>query len=302
MLHDEIQVALRELNQALYNHEEWCSEIYATLICRLVPDERDIDQDAHHKCRFGQWLYGSGAIKLNRHPCFSELEREHESLHRSAARMLLADRRQVPISVADFERFITAMKRTRLEVLTLKQEFETALYNMDPLTNTASRTGMLTKLREQQELVKRQVHDCCIAMMDLDHFKVVNDTHGHIVGDKVLAAVAHYTSSHLRPYDIIFRYGGEEFLICMPDADLNIAQGIIERIRVELASIFYEGDGQSRFHVTVSFGIALLDPDDPVEKSIDRADKALYAAKTSGRNCAIIWSSSMASAISKAGS
>jgi len=130
-------------------------------------------------------------------------------------------------------------------------------------------------------------------MIDLDNFKTVNDIYGHAVGDKVLTGVAHYIMAHLRPYDKVFRYRGEEFLICLPDTDLEAGRNIIDRLREELGSLPYEADGKGIFHVTVSFGLTLLDPDLPVEQSIDRADKALYVAKRSGRNCAIIWDASM---------
>jgi diguanylate cyclase len=179
MPHEAMHAALSQLDQALYNHEQWCEAIYATLICRLAPDERDVDAHAHRNCRFGQWLYGPGKAALQRHPGMAAVAAEHERMHRGAATMLLAAGNRVPITIADFDRFAGALKRMRLEVLTLKQELEEALYNLDPLTGAANRIGMLTRLREQQEMVRRKVHPCCIAMMDLDLFKTVNDTYGH---------------------------------------------------------------------------------------------------------------------------
>jgi len=289
MSYDEMRSALAEINQALYNHEQWSEALYATLTCRLAPDERDIAKESHRKCRFGQWLYGPGTTRLESHPGFAEVVSEHERMHCFAAALLLANRDNPPISTVDYEHFGNALKRMRLELLTLKRELEDAIYNLDPLTGTSSRIGMLTKLREQQELVKRKVLSCCIAMMDLDLFKAVNDTYGHRVGDKVLTAIAQHTSTRMRPYDKMFRYGGEEFLICLPDADLAIGYGIIERLQKELASLSHEVEGGGTVSVTVSFGLALLDPDVPVEQSIDRADKALYSAKASGRNRTVIW-------------
>jgi diguanylate cyclase len=292
MPYEEMRAALAELKQALYSHEQWSEAFYATLTCRLAPDERDVDKESHRKCRFGQWLYGPGAARLQSHPGFIEVVTEHERMHRFVVAMLLAVRDNTPISTVDYEHFSNALKRMRLELLTLIRELEDAIYNLDPLTGAASRIGMLTKLREQQELVKRKVQSCCIAMMDLDLFKAVNDTYGHNVGDRVLAAVAHHTSACLRPYDKVFRYGGEEFLICLPDSDLEIGLGIIERLQKELASLSHETEGGGPVSLTVSFGLALLDPDVPVEQSIDRADKALYSAKASGRNRTVIWTAS----------
>ena len=208
--------------------------------------------------------------------------------------MILASAAGEPIPIDDYERFVTALKQMRLEVQSLKHELDDALYNLDPLTGAASRIGMLTKLREQQEFVRRKVHFCCVAMMDLDLFKAVNDTYGHTVGDRVLVAVARHLLTHMRAYDMLFRYGGEEFLLCLPDADLKAGYDILDRLRQGLAALPFESNGKPPFHVTVSFGLTLLDPDTPVETSIERADKALYAAKTAGRNQVTIWASSMA--------
>jgi diguanylate cyclase len=141
--------------------------------------------------------------------------------------------------------------------------------------------------------VKRNARPCAIAMMDLDRFKSINDTYGHSVGDRVLTGSARYVMTHLRPYDKIFRYGGEEFLICLPDTDLQTGLDLIDRLRSELAALLHEVDGRPPLHATVSFGLAALDPDIRVEAAIDRADKALYAAKAAGRNRALAWAPSM---------
>jgi diguanylate cyclase (GGDEF)-like protein len=290
---EEMHTALTELEQAVYNHDQWAEALYGTLICRLEPDQRDISGDAHRMCRFGQWYYKRGVIELERHPGIAEIGLEHERMHQHAGTLLRSSMDGVPISIGDYERFVSAMKRLRLEITTLQRELEDALYNLDPLTGMPSRIGMLTKLREQHELVKRKVHACAVAMIDLDNFKTVNDKYGHAVGDKVLVGVARYIMAHLRPYDKVFRYGGEEFLICLPDTDLQAGRNIIERLREELGSLPHEADSKGVFHVSISFGLTLLDPDLSVEQSIDRADKALYVAKASGRNRTIVWDASM---------
>jgi diguanylate cyclase len=290
---EQMRAAMKELEQAVYNHEQWAEALQGTLICRLTPDQRDISDDAHRECRFGQWYYRSGAVELKRHPGVAEIGIAHERMHRYAGTLLLSSMGGVPISITDYERFVSAMKRLRLEVATVQRELEDALYNLDPLTGTPSRTGMLTKLREQHELVVRKVHACTVVMIDLDHFKTVNDKYGHIVGDKVLVGVARYLMAHLRPYDKVFRYGGEEFLICLPDTDLQTAHDIIDRLREELGSLLHEAGDKGTFHVTVSFGLTLLDPDLAVEQSIDRADKALYIAKARGRNRGSTWDASV---------
>lgn len=290
---EQMHQALKELEQALYNHQQWADALYGTLICRLTPDQRDVSPEAHRLCRFGQWYYGAGVAMLEQHSGFREVGIEHERMHQYASGLLQSSSTGVPISITDYEHFVTTLKRLHLETSTILHELKDALSNLDPLTGTPGRVGMLTKLREQQELVKRKIHSCAIAMMDLDHFKAVNDEYGHVIGDKVLTNIARYIMTHLRPYDKIFRYGGEEFLICLPDTDLQAGHNIVDRLREELGSFSHTATGKAIFHVTVSFGVALMDPDLPVEQSLDRADKALYVAKAMGRNRAITWNASM---------
>jgi diguanylate cyclase len=292
MSDEQMRTALKELEQALYNHDQWAETLYGTLICRLAPDDRDLSRDAHHNCRFGQWYYKSGGIALGNHPGFAEIGLEHERMHQYATSILRSSVDGVPISIKDYERFVSALKRLRLEIASVQRELEGALFSLDPLTGTPSRVDMLRKLREQQEFVRRN-HTCAVAMMDLDHFKSINDNYGHSVGDKVLTGFAHYIMARLRPYDKIFRYGGEEFLICLPDTDAQTGLGIVDRLRNDLASLPFETENKGSFHVTVSFGLAPLDAELSVERSIDRADKALYVAKSRGRNRVVGWDASM---------
>lgn len=291
--HDEMRKALGELDQALFNHEQWCEALNRSLICGLAPDQRDTDNDAFRKCRFGQWLYGTGQGKLASHQGFAEIVAAHARMHNAARDLLTASMSREPISIENYERFVNALKQMRLEVHTTRHELEDAIYNVDPLTGAASRIAMLTKLREQQVLVQRKVHFCCLAMMDIDHFKHVNDSYGHAAGDRVLAGIARHVKAQLRPYDLFFRYGGEEFLICAANTDLKAGHEMMDRLREQLAILRFE-NGAGPFAVTVSFGITLLDPDASVERSIERADQALYAAKSAGRNRVAVWDPAMA--------
>jgi diguanylate cyclase (GGDEF)-like protein len=152
---------------------------------------------------------------------------------------------------------------------------------------------MLAQLRKQQGLVRRNLHATCVAMIDLDHFKDVNDNFGHAAGDDVLSQSARYLMSQMRPYDAFFRYGGEEFLFCAPDTDIRQGWAMVERLRVGLAERAIDGQIRPPIRVTASFGLAPLDPDIPVEQSIERADNALYAAKAAGRNRTIVWDASL---------
>lgn len=290
---NETQAVLLQLDQAIYNHSKWYDSITRTLVCRLPYDRCDVAQDAHRQCRFGQWYYSVEPEKLRTHPGFMAIEAEHKKMHQYAGKLLQTAASGAVISSLDFDSFNNALERLRLQIFTLKHELEESLSNLDSLTGANNRIGMLPKLRELQDLVKRHVQSCCIVMMDIDHFKIVNDTYGHSAGDLVLAACARYVMNHFRPYDKLFRYGGEEFLICMQNADVTAAHDVVERVRQGLAATPIEYGGKSPLQISMSFGLTLLDPDVSVEQSIDRADKAMYAAKTAGRNCTRIWDPSM---------
>ncbi|MCT2400732.1 diguanylate cyclase [Novosphingobium mangrovi (ex Huang et al. 2023)] len=289
-----MRAALVQLDQALFNHDQWAEAINQTLICRLPFDERDVAADAHRHCRFGQWYYGTGAASLQDHPGFAEIAIEHERMHQLASGLLRSTSDGTAPPLGEYERFLAALKRMRLEALTMKHELEESIRNLDPLTGTENRTSMLPKLREQLELVKRKVHPCVVAMLDIDHFKSVNDQNGHMAGDEVLKAFTRLTIAGLRSHDRIFRYGGEEFLVCAPGADVATAETLLERLRADFASHSFAFGGRPAFQVTVSCGLTLLDPERTVEDAIDRADKALYAAKAAGRNQVKVWTTAMA--------
>jgi diguanylate cyclase len=291
----ELQLTLQQLDQAIYNHEQWSKDLTRSIICRLPYDNRDMADDAYRQCRFGQWYYGSPPEALLDHPAFTAIETEHRRLHQFAARLLLSATNEASGSPNDYDSFINAADRMHLEIYSLKHELEELLNNRDALTGAESRTIMLTRLRELRELVKRGVQECGIAIMDLDHFKAVNDTYGHPVGDKVLVAWVSYIKQHLRPYDRIYRYGGEEFLMSFPSTDIHSASDIIERLRSGISAIDIGADETKPITVTASFGITMLDPVVSVEESINRADIALYAAKKAGRNQSCIWDSTMTS-------
>ncbi|MBZ5700236.1 MAG: diguanylate cyclase [Acidobacteriia bacterium] len=289
----ELQEIISQLQQAIYNHQQWHDALVRTLVCRLPGDRHDMSPKAHRECRFGQWYYTQASEKLQRHSGFVAIGEAHLSMHQLAARLLVAASSETPLPAHDYDSFANALERMRLEIFALEREVESSLYNRDALTGALNRVGVLETLREQQEMVKRQVQTCCIAMMDLDNFKNVNDLYGHRIGDQVLTVATRYVMEHLRPYDKVFRYGGEEFVLCLQHIELTPAYDIVERVRKGLAATPIDIGLKEPIHFTASFGVVLLDPELPVEQSIDRADKAMYAAKCTGRNCVRMWSSDL---------
>jgi len=289
-----MHAAIQQLDQAIHAHYQWLELINATLICRLEPDARELAEDAHRHCRFGQWVYGEGRQLLGEHAGFTAVESEHRRLHAFAHHLLKIFREGDSVPLRDYENFQATLKRVRLEVEGLRHEVESALFDLDPLTGIAGRAGLLPTLREQQAIVERGLQDCTVIMFDLDHFKLVNDTYGHQTGDDVLVEFARRMRQGLRPYDRLFRYGGEEFLLCASQTDPDQAMNLAERLRLATSDVPFQTREGAQISVSVSIGLAALGSSLAVEDAIDRADKALFAAKAGGRNRCVRWTDSMA--------
>ena len=287
---EELQETIVQLEQALYNHQQWYNLIVRSLICKLPPDKHDLKDGAHKECRFGQWYYGKSSKLLHQHPGFTALGEEHRQMHVLAAKLLLTIEIHTTVHPYDYDKFANCIEHMRLELSALQHELMEMLYNRDALTGAINRVNMLPVLLEQQELVKRKVQTSTIAVIDLDHFKKINEKYGHIAGDCVLAEVSRYIMEHMRPYDKFFRLGGEEFLLCFQNITEEVAFGLVERLRVGIASLTIEVSADDSIAVEASFGITTLDADRGVEIIIANADKALYKAKNQGGNRTEIWS------------
>ncbi len=153
----------------------------------------------------------------------------------------------------------------------------------DYLTGLLNRRAVFTLLEHERRRQARTPSPTSLVMVDLDHFKRVNDRWGHQVGDRVLVALADFLRSELRAQDAVARWGGEEFLILLPETDLDGAARVAEKIRRGFGDAPRVVDG-TEVAVTLSIGAARLDPAQPVDESIRRADLALYRAKEEGRN------------------
>ena len=131
-----------------------------------------------------------------------------------------------------------------------------------------------------------------VIMADIDRFKAVNDTYGHLAGDQALKTVAEHLKISLRETDCIARYGGEEFAMVLYNTQPDDALVVADRVRETLSKVPIQFGGQT-FHITMSLGIATMYPDDAIsrEELIDQADKALYRGKSAGRNCCRIFHS-----------
>jgi diguanylate cyclase (GGDEF)-like protein len=169
------------------------------------------------------------------------------------------------------------------ENIALRRQFEQAALS-DALTGFRNRRWLDQTL---PRIVQRHIHasePLCIAMMDIDHFKQVNDSYGHAAGDAVLLQVGRLVRANLRPADFAARIGGEEFVLILPQTLLPGAISAVERLREAIASASFDYDGGALPQVTVSLGLVALEQSAGPLELLAQADDALYAAKQSGRN------------------
>ena len=160
------------------------------------------------------------------------------------------------------------------------------LSRTDALTNLHNRRSILDLLDQELARIQRQPSPLAVVILDLDHFKKVNDTWGHPMGDRVLQIAARVLRDSLRETDHVGRYGGEEFMLILPNTSLSAAMTVLERCRQHLISAEVMTDCQSRLQITASFGLVCQDqtPQLTSQQLIHHADEALYSAKANGRN------------------
>lgn len=184
---------------------------------------------------------------------------------------------------------VSQLNRIRDSSTRRKKELSEALARIQDLATRDELTGLFNR-RHMLELLNTEKHRCirterrfCMAMIDVDLFKSVNDKHGHMVGDEVLASVARIISSGLRETDVVARWGGEEFLVMFTDTDCPTAELVLSRIQMMLSASMVSESAPS-LHVTFSAGLTHYEPEEMLTRTIDRADRGLYMAKAGGRN------------------
>lgn len=220
---------------------------------------------------------------------YTEQQRILDKLTRIADRYQAAARESSRNTLKDYER-----KLRRLEkIVRISDQYQLMLHDLKQKLEHASNHDALTGLPNRRYMARRQEEAAALAarhpeasfallIADIDHFKAINDTFGHAVGDEVLQAVAQALLSPLREYDLCARWGGEEFLLLLPSTDAEGAAAMAERLRAATA-----GWPPVRKDVpapTVSIGYTAHRPGENIDQTLQRADKALYEAKESGRN------------------
>jgi diguanylate cyclase (GGDEF)-like protein len=219
--------------------------------------------------------------KLAKHQCSYDLLITDELLGNiSMHRKVQFQERELAIT----ENMLAGLLYPLRNTLLYQQALQSA--TMDPLTGVKNRTAMEAAMKREIGLANRHHNPLSFILFDLDHFKSINDRYGHLIGDQVLRAVARVAEDTIRDSDIIFRYGGEEFLVILHGTRISGAALLAERIRnsIENLELFPE----LNLHITASMGVVHLADAEDAEEIFRRADTAMYRAKHNGRNQVVI--------------
>jgi two-component system cell cycle response regulator len=251
----------------------------AVAVCRQVPtDVAVVDVELCRSAEGDAEAFRTAVVLLERQTL--DLHAAVTALHRGVQDFLVE-----PVCEGELVTRVAAAARTKVlqeELVAQSRRLETLIFE-DPLTGLVNRRFILTQLGSLVSGSRRHGRPLSIAIVDIDHFKAVNDAYGHHVGDQALVAVTGALRGHMRAEDNLGRLGGEEFLTVLPDTDHDAALAAAERMREEVAatSIVHEG---IELGFTVSLGVATWEDEEPPELLLRRADEALYAAKGAGRN------------------
>ncbi len=217
-----------------------------------------LGEEARHSCEYRLIVSGEdlGNLKLFRGHAFSRQEME------------------------TVENLLAALLYPLRNALLYQRAVQSAM--IDPLTGVKNRRTMEDSLVRAIELARRQGTELSVLLLDIDHFKRINDEHGHLYGDQALKAVAQCVEQTIRDSDALFRYGGEEFVVLLSGTDLAGSRKLAERIRHNIEQLRPLPETEAQ--VTISIGITMLQPEDDIDRLLKRADSALYRAKNEGRN------------------
>jgi len=267
----------------------------------ICADENTIDKD---------WIFSSGGIdyltrpfnagevlsRIETHLKVHVLERHYDKLKKeniNLEKKVLEQQRQMEETTLDLKEFniliereINAYNKNEEDLKKARIEAERAA-STDYLTGLLNRRAFSERFNMELSRIKRTKQSIGLIIVDIDHFKRINDAYSHQIGDAVLQRFSKCLTAVSRPYDFISRHGGEEFLVCLPDTDINETRNVADRMRSETEKMDICISGSKEvIKITASFGLVACesDSDEILDSLIHKADQAMYRAKSEGRN------------------
>ena len=285
----ELENFIIELDAAVEAHMSWTRRVMRCAVLHTSPGEDVLSPSAHTLCRFGRWFMSkqSDFEKMSLQNT-QRLIAVHQSMHdaiRSICANVLAGR---PVQSAHLDVF----EQTQTELIELLAEFKTQFLatavRHDPLTGLPLRYGLEQEFIQLQKLCRRNKLLLYVVMIDVDHFKLVNDNYGHSVGDIALRHLADTIKRNIRPGEPLYRFGGEEFLLLMQTQSREEAATAVNRLINVVRGAPVLIPQNKSLVMTITIGLSLAGQDEKLDSVIERADRALFEGKRAGRDRYVI--------------
>ncbi|EPI8975546.1 diguanylate cyclase [Escherichia albertii] len=276
----EIDAILLDLNKAIDAHYQWLVNMFHSVVARDASKPEITDNHSHGLCQFGQWIEHLGPLDNDELPYVRLMNSAHQHMHDCGRELMLAiiENRWQEAHFAKFQEglfsFTATLTDYKIYLLTIRS-------NMDVLTGLSGRRVLDESFDYQ--LSNAEPLSLYLMLLDIDRFKLVNDTYGHLTGDVVLRTLATSLANWTRDYETVYRYGGEEFIIIIKaqNDDEACRAGVRICQLVDNHAIAHPGE---HINITVTAGVSRAFPEEPLDVVIGRADRAMYEGKQTGRN------------------
>ena len=280
---------ISELDAAVEAHMDWTRRIVRCAVLRSTPGDDVLDLQAHTLCRFGGWfLANHGHFEMLDAPSAGRVEAVHQAMH-DAIRSICSD---IMAGQPGREADLDAFEQSQSELLGLLAHFKTLILSRavrhDPLTQLPLRYGIENDFILYQKEARRNHTLLYVVLIDVDHFKPINDTFGHPAGDQVLRQLADTLKHTLREDEPLYRYGGEEFLWLLKCKSATEARQSARRVLATVGTTPVPINDEEVLRLTVTLGLALAGEQEDLANAIKRAELALYEGKRDGRNRFVI--------------
>lgn len=273
------------LDAAIDAHMNWTRRVLRCAVLRSSPGDDVLRPQSHALCRFGQWFTKERAVFDTLDPDIAcRIERAHQAMH-DAIRAICE---RILMGASGQECDLNEFEATQADLLGLLAQTKTLVLTTaarrDPLTGLPMRYGIEQEFELCRKDATRRGEELHVVMIDIDHFKRVNDTYGHPVGDKVLQQFAATLKTTVRENEPLYRFGGEEFLILMRCNNVQCPERALERVLHAIRMSTVKIESGLTLNVTATLGVARVASHEDLAAAVKRADAALYAGKIAGRD------------------
>ena len=280
---------IAEFDAAIDAHMKWTHRILRCAVLHVSPGADVMRPMAHTLCVFGRWFATNKvAFELIDAGCVRRIEASHQTMHDAIRAICTNVMEGKPGEIADLELFEQSQSELLTLLATLKTFVLSHAVQIDPLTNLPLRHNIESDFLLCQKDAQRNKTLLYLAMIDVDHFKNINDTHGHPVGDIVLSHLADTLKRSIRGNDHLYRFGGEEFLWLMRCQYAEQAEQSARRTVITVRSTQVPISQSESLSISITVGLVRVGEHEELSSAIRRADMALYAGKNAGRDRYVI--------------